>query len=254
MNHAIYDTFSRLHADEALKRRTRDYLSWRAFRTKRRGAHRLRYAMCGVCVLFMMLGIWGYSSYLKAVAVISVDVNPSIELEVNRFDRVISATGLNAHAKQVLQTVGLRNKSYEEALSVLLESEEMSGYLTQDAVLEISVACDDEPKSQAMQERILECAQRENRQIQCSAASTAEIEAAHQAGLSLGKYRAYLELRALEPDVKPEEVQGLSMRQIRNWIDRLAGTDSSQEEGPHGSGKGQQGSGGGQKRQHRGGA
>lgn len=251
MNNGIYDTFSRFHADEALKCRTRDYLSQRAFRVKTRSVHRLRYVLCGVCVFFMMLGIWGYSSCLKAVAVISVDVNPSIELEINRFDRVISANGLNADAQQVLQTVQLHNKSYEEALSVLLESEAMSGYLTEDAWLEISVACDNASKSQAMQEQILECANREKLQIQCSAADTDEITAAHAAGLSVGKYRAYLELHALQPSVRPEEVQGLSMRQIRNWIDTLTGTDASHKQNAYGGGKHQQDSGGGQKRQHR---
>lgn len=47
------------------------------------------------------------------------------------------------------------------------------------------------------------------------------MEAAHEAGLSYGKYMAYLELQALDPDVTPQEVQGMNMREIRNRIEAL---------------------------------
>ena len=45
-----------------------------------------------------------------------------------------------------------------------------------------------------------------------------------QAGLTLGKYRAYLALHDLDPTVTPEEVQNLTMAEIRDRIQALGGT------------------------------
>ena len=55
------------------------------------------------------------------------------------------------------------------------------------------------------------------------------MEAAHDCGLSYGKYRAYLELAALDPTVTPEEVQGMTMREIRDRIAALSGGTATAE-------------------------
>lgn len=63
---------------------------------------------------------------------------------------------------------------------------------------------------------------------------------AHEAGLSYGKYMAYLELKELDPDIAPEDVQGMTMREIRDRIGQLSGNaelsdidGSGQESGGH---------------------
>ena len=44
--------------------------------------------------------------------------------------------------------------------------------------------------------------------------------------LSLGKYRAYLELKALDPAVTPDDIRDLSMREIRDLIDAYKTQDN----------------------------
>lgn len=63
--------------------------------------------------------------------------------------------------------------------------------------------------------------------------------------LSCGKYRAFLELQLLDPDITPEAVQNMTMREIRELINSLSvnsGTDTSsyrnQGHGHHGHGGG----------------
>ena len=67
-----------------------------------------------------------------------------------------------------------------------------------------------------------------------------DVENAHEAGLSLGKYRVFLEVQALDPDITPEEVQGMTMREIRELIRELSGSgeDMAEEDnaGNHGHG------------------
>lgn len=56
--------------------------------------------------------------------------------------------------------------------------------------------------------------------------------AAHEAGLSCGKYRAFLELQLLDPDITPEAVQGMTMREIRELIESLR-TDGEDGNSPY---------------------
>lgn len=58
--------------------------------------------------------------------------------------------------------------------------------------------------------------------IDCYFAQSGEAVAAHEAGLSCGKYRVFSELQLLDPDITPETVQGMTMREIRALIDSLS--------------------------------
>ena len=82
----------------------------------------------------------------------------------------------------------------------------------------------------------------------CTLASEEEVAAAQEAGLPYGKYRAFLELQALDPSLTPEDVAGMTMKEIRAWIDELAGEDTGEGTASgQGQGNGQgQGSGQGQ--------
>ena len=79
------------------------------------------------------------------------------------------------------------------------------------------------------------------------AAHGEDMEAAHDAGLSYGKYQAFLALQALDPSVTAEEVQGMTMREIRDRIAALGGdleaTGHTESSGHHGNGNGGNGNG-----------
>ena len=42
------------------------------------------------CFIFLLFSFSGYGLYFTKTSIISIDINPSIELNINRFDRVIS--------------------------------------------------------------------------------------------------------------------------------------------------------------------
>ena len=72
----------------------------------------------------------GYKVLKTPVSYISIDVNPSLELELNCFARVITAQAYNEEAKSILEEISVRGEKYTEAIEIIMESEEMSGYLT----------------------------------------------------------------------------------------------------------------------------
>ena len=107
-----------VRADEALKRRTQEYVAAQtgnygiARRVSRpaRGWRALAAASCLLIVL--LLGGW---LYLAPTAYISVDINPSLELYVNRFDQVVSAKGYNQAGQALADDLGIRFLNYSHA-------------------------------------------------------------------------------------------------------------------------------------------
>ena len=55
----------------------------------------------------------------------------------------------------------------------------------------------------------------------CYSADSREVAPAHDHGMSCGKYRAFLELQKLFPDITPEEIQDMTMREIRDLAEEL---------------------------------
>ncbi len=170
----------------------------------------------------MLLGAAGDFTYTTPVAAISLDINPSIELTVNRFDRVIAATGYNADGEQVVAALDLKNKSYTAAMNAVLQDDTVASYLKDDGILEVTLTSGSQETMQQMQNCI--CAQTSVAagQIYCTDRRE-EVEAAHAAGVSFGKYRAFLELQKIDPDVTVEEIKTLSMREIRERIAAASG-------------------------------
>lgn len=63
-------------------------------------------------------------------AVVSLDVNPSIELKVDNDEDVISATGLNADGKKVLEGMDLEDTDLDVAVNAIIGSMLKHGYLS----------------------------------------------------------------------------------------------------------------------------
>lgn len=231
MDERIYRAFAEVRADEALKERTRQAV---ASACRRRAALPRRVAALAAA-LALVLGLGGYWAYFVPVSAISLDVNPSIELQLNRFDRVIAAVGRNPEGEALAALVSVTHLPYDQAVKRILESEAAEPYLSRDSYVAITVVGKDPEKSGELLERVSDCtAAHEN--VHCGASNAREAAQAQAAGLPLGKYQAFLRLRALEPSVQPEDVKDLTMRQIWDWIASLEGGEAP--------GHGQQGHGG----------
>ena len=89
---AAFDT---VHADEELKQRTRDYLARTIYKKKRRVHPAVRALPALAACLLLTLCLGGGYLYFVPTAYISVDINPSLELRVNRFDRVVDVEAYN---------------------------------------------------------------------------------------------------------------------------------------------------------------
>ena len=70
---------------------------------------------------------------------IEMDVNPSVEMKVNRLDRVIQVRGLNADGRELVQNVSLLNLPYNRAVRKLMLSQEMEPFIRSHDLITVSV-------------------------------------------------------------------------------------------------------------------
>lgn len=245
MEHEMRETFDALRAPEEVKDRTRAAVARQVRRRKR-----LRPLMAAACFA-VVVTLGGWRAYFTPAAVISVDINPSVELEVNRFDRVLSLEGLGDDGEALAAELNVRFQDYREALEELLSSAAVTDCLARGEELSIAVVDLTGEGAGELLSGVEACAAA-TPGAHCYAADYGDVSDAHSCGLSYGKYSAYLALRALDPTVTAEEVQGMTMREIRARIAALGGDDSDVPAGSQGDG---QGAGHGQEhgRGHRGG-
>lgn len=83
-------------------------------------------------IFALSLGIL-YSIITKAETKVTIDINPSIEFTVNRFDKVIGVKAYNKSGEIFLQEMNLNLCTTEEAVSRIISHAEQCGYIKQDA-------------------------------------------------------------------------------------------------------------------------
>ena len=251
MNNAFKELFGPIRAEEDLKERTRAFLAQKTGNYARAPAARRGYpvyAAACACLLFLLLG--GRWLYFTPTAEISMDINPSIELSVNRFDRVIAVTAFNEDGQELSRELEVKHMDYTQAVERVLAHDSVAALLSGGEVMSITVVGQDGRQSAKLLSGVETCAAGRSN-IDCYSARPEEAAAAHEAGLSCGKYRAFLELQRLDPDITPEDVQGMTMREIRDLIGSLSAgggtpfSGGSDDPSPGGGwGNGQHGSGG----------
>ena len=230
MNDAVKEAFGQIQAEQALKEDTLSYLyeQTNGYRCPRASVPSRPLLSLAACFLVVVcLGLW--RAWFTPVSVISIDINPSLELELNRFDRVISVEGYNEDGQILADSLSVRFLNYQDALEEILSSETVSDCLARQELLSIAVVDDDTQRQEVLLAGVQACAAGHG-QAHCYAADGAALEDAHHAGLSYGKYQAYLELLALDPEITPQQVQTMTMREIRQLIADLSASESGVQE------------------------
>lgn len=227
MNRAFKELFGPITASEGLKERTQEFLAEQS-RARAEKRRRPVYALAAcACLLLLLLG--GRWLYFTPTAEISIDINPSLELGINRFDRVVCVSAFNEDGQALVDTLDVKNKSYTQAIEQLLDHESVTALLSDGAVMTITVVGSDGAQSASILSGVEACTAG-HRNTYCHAATSEEVAGAHESGLSCGKYRAFLELQQLDPSITPEDVRGMTMREIQDLIDSLrteGGAESS---------------------------
>lgn len=237
----LKEAFDSVHANDEIKRHTREFLARRTegYRRGTRASYG-RLAAVMACLMIFIIGGGGYFLYFIPVSSISVDVNPSIELGINRFDRVVTVDTFNDDGDNIMSSLNVRFMDYRDAMDKILNQESEEAYLSEDSCIAITVSGAAEGKQREMLAHLHTCASSYGN-VHCSSGSHGEAAKAHEAGMTLGRYQALLELQALDRSVTAEDIEELTMSQIWDWIAELSGNTEDLEQNKDG---GQNGCGG----------
>ena len=196
-----------------------------------------RIAALAACFVLVVTCLGGFRLYAQPTAYVGIDINPSIELSVNRFGIVVGSEALNEDGAALLDSVSLTNRSYADALAALTGSDAFAPYAQENSFVEVSVTSDNQRQVESL------CAQSDATlsalpcQGACAVVDAQTRDAAFAAGMGVGRYNAALELIELDPSVTLEECAGMSMRELRDRIASYRGDAST----PSGAGRGAQG-------------
>lgn len=234
MPNKIFSAFDEIKADEKLKINTKECIKRKIQKQSEGETQRLKkfqyvnkrslkYVAVILCLLiFLGGGNIVYHMEKDAVTYISIDVNPSIELALNKFDKVISVKAYNEDGKKVLENLNIEGKDYEDAINIIVESKSMSGYLTENEALTFTVASKYKNKESEIVENINNCNSCKKHKGISIEADMDKIKEAHDYGLSFGKYMAYLELKKYTDSVTTDDCKNMTMRDIRNLISQYS--------------------------------
>lgn len=186
---------------------------------KRRKALRFakggRIAAIAACAALVACLIGGVADFLRPVAYVGIDVNPSVELTLNRFNIVVGTCALNDDGQRALGEAPCMWRAFDDAARDLDGA--MRAIAGEGAVMEISIDCENENRYAALAAQSNDCFGC-NGEAHCDRTNAEERQAAHNSGMGVAKYRAYQALQEAGVDLSAEECASMSMRELRNML------------------------------------
>lgn len=233
MKDRIFNAFDQIHAEEALIEKTLEGMySYREKKERRAFFSRRGMALATSFALMLCIGVTGWQSYFTEAFALTVDVNPSIEMSVNRFDRVISTKGFNPEGEEVISSVDVKYMNYTDAIDFVLEEEKTQGYLEDDGEVLVAVVSPKKEKAVQVKETI-DTAQAEKPQnVVVVQPKKAAVKEAQKHDMSAGKYQAYLDLQVVVPEVTVEEVKEMPVKEIATIMKNEANGSSDSGKTP----------------------
>lgn len=201
------------------------------------------------CLVLVLAGGGGgyyyYSSNNAVASLVSLDVNPSIQLEVNKNEKVLSATPMNDDGAEILADMDLKGTQADVAMYAIIGSLLQHGYVDElaNSIL-ITVEDDDQARGEKLQQALTQQADAALANAQVNGSVLAQTlqnnqeltQKAQEYGISTGKAALIQAIVAGSNNTKTfEELVGLSINELNllyTALTPLEGqTSGSQPEG-----------------------
>jgi len=169
-------------------------------------------------VAFMGSSVWAYYTPYYSI---SLDVNPSIVLTANRFERIIDISAINADARTLLQDVSVMNQKAGVAVLGVLQGMERAGYLQESTDVFLATTGKSDEKSQKLANTLdqvakrvlppqIENIEREGGNVTTETIGIEMVKAAKAIGMTPGKYNIIVNKLGEDPvelqDVPTQEL------------------------------------------------
>ena len=187
-------------------------------------------SLIAACLAVMLLGGGLFYQRANAVAsVVSLDVNPSIELKVNRSEKVLVCTPLNEDAKAILADMSngadLKGAKLDVAVNAIVGSLVRNGYLDSiSSAIMISVEDKDTARAEKLQRELTSTVDgvlqtSESRASVLTQTLTQDAGLTQQArenSISTGKAALVNRVLAINPSLKFDALAKLSVEELKD--------------------------------------
>lgn len=129
-----------------------EVLSFDAAPRKGRRA-RLVALLAAACLCVAFVG--GFALWQTPIGTVRMSINPEVEIDVNRFDRVVGLEGENDDGRRLVEEFAFYGRTVDEVSDDLADRAEDQGYLGEGGRIEISVESDDEGWKTATEDRLV---------------------------------------------------------------------------------------------------
>ncbi len=180
-------------------------------------------------------------------SIVSLDVNPSIELKIDKGEKVVETSALNEDARIILDDMDLRGTDLNVALNAVVGSMLKHGYITQAAnSILVSVENPDSEKGAALQKEltdeisgILKASSVEASVLSQTLEEDKELEAlAETYGISMGKASMIRQIMAKDSWLTAADLAGLTINELnllssshQIQLDSISSTGSASSDG-----------------------
>ena len=188
-------------------------------------------SLIAACLAVMLLGGGGlfYQQANAVASVVSLDVNPSIELKVNRSEKVLVCTPLNEDAKAILADMGdgadLKGAKLDVAVNAIVGSLVRNGYLDSiSSAIMISVEDKDTVRAEKLQRELTSAVDGVLQTSEAKAAvltqtltqDAAREQQARENNISTGKAALVNCVLAINPSLKFDALAKLSVEELKD--------------------------------------
>ncbi len=102
-----------------------------------------KYLSAAACLMLVCTTLFGYHLYNTPVSFVYLDINPSIRLDINRFERIIDVVPLNDDAEALLSSATISKKNTQDCIDDIVSACQEQHYLNeQNTDIEVSVRTD----------------------------------------------------------------------------------------------------------------
>ncbi len=186
---------------------------------------------------FIVVGLGCYS-YAMPYAYVSMDINPSVELAVNIYDRIIGAEGLNEDGERLLSSGGYKNKKLSDGVEALIDSAVKEEYLKENQAnaVVLSVSSKDQDKAEKIGKEIESKVAEElmtskiETELVIENTTLEKHEDARMMGISPGKLSLIGKLIDEKPELKVQDLKDAPVKQIMKSIKEAKKAEKSEAE------------------------
>ena len=199
------------------KETTKEKSSFPLFFTKKRFIPMVAGAALALTLCFGMIGL-----YNENFQTIYIDINPSVALKLNRFDRVIGVEYLNDDAKNLLSNVKLVGCNSTDALTTVITACDTAGYVKSNSEIYISAAAKNDESSEKTLQKLKGHAEtmREVKDESCNIntykAKKNDKKDYEKESLSPAKYELISEIIEADGSYTIEMLKNKSMKELRD--------------------------------------